>query len=74
MPPGYGFEPALARLASVEDADEARFRLLAALRAGTPVGRAGRDAGLDPGRTDACLRAWTAEGLIVGINGRTSHR
>jgi hypothetical protein len=59
---------------TVAEFDEARFRLLAALRAGTPVGRAGRDAGLDPGRTDACLRAWTAEGLIVGINGRTSHR
>ncbi|MFJ6677475.1 putative DNA-binding domain-containing protein [Actinosynnema sp. NPDC091369] len=59
---------------TVAEFDEPRFRLLAALRSGTPVGRAGRDAGLDAGGTDACLRAWMAERLIVGINGRTSHR
>lgn len=57
---------------TVAEFDEPRFRLLAALRAGTPVGRAGGGAGLGARQTDACLRTWLAEGLIVGINGRTS--
>lgn len=59
---------------TVAELDEPRFRLLAALRAGTPLGRAGDEAGLAPRQTDACLRDWLAERLIVGLNGRTSHR
>lgn len=68
---------ALARadfVVTVAELDEPRHRLLAALRAGTPLGRAGGDAGLTSGETDACLRTWMADRLIVGINGRTSHR
>ncbi|MCE7001104.1 DNA-binding domain-containing protein [Saccharothrix sp. S26] len=57
---------------TVAEVDEPRYRLLAALRSGVPVGRAGADAGLTPDRTDACLRAWIAERLIVALNGRTS--
>ncbi|MFE9747942.1 putative DNA-binding domain-containing protein [Saccharothrix saharensis] len=59
---------------TVAEFDEPRFGLLAALRAGTPVGVAGGGAGLGPWQTDSCLRTWMAEGLIVGINGRTSQR
>ncbi|WP_309111416.1 putative DNA-binding domain-containing protein [Saccharothrix sp.] len=68
---------ALARtdfVVTVAELDEPRYRLLAALRAGTPLGRAGRDAGLTPQEADACLRTWIADRLIVGINGRTPHR
>ncbi|PSL57268.1 putative DNA-binding protein [Saccharothrix carnea] len=54
--------------------DEPRYRLLTALRDGVPLGRAGDDAGLTPPEADACLRTWTADRLIVGTNGRTSHR
>jgi hypothetical protein len=55
---------------TVTELDEPRCRLLAGLRAGTPLGRAGDDAGLTPDQTGACLRTWMAERLIVGINGR----
>jgi hypothetical protein len=53
--------------------DEPRYRLLAGLRDGTTLGRAGREAGLAPRRTDACVRSWLAERLIVAINGKESH-
>lgn len=42
---------------TVTELDEPRYRLPAGLRAGTPLGRAGDDAGLAPHRTDACVRA-----------------
>ncbi|MEU4768556.1 DNA-binding domain-containing protein [Actinosynnema sp. NPDC023794] len=67
---------ALARrdfVVTVTELDGPRHRLLAELRAGTPLGRAGEDAGLAPDEVDACVRAWTAERLIVGFNGRKPH-
>jgi hypothetical protein len=59
---------------TVTEIDEPRYRLLVGLQAGTPLGRAGRDAGMAPRQTDACLRTWIAERLIVATNGRTPHR
>lgn len=59
---------------TVTELDEPRFRLLEGLRGGTPLGRAGVDAGLAPRETAACVRTWLAERLIVGLNGRTPHR
>jgi hypothetical protein len=67
---------ALARkdfMVTATELDEPRYRLLAGLRDGTPLGRAGDDAGLTPHQTDACLRIWLAERLIVGINERKPH-
>lgn len=52
---------------TVSESDEPRYRLLEGLRAGKPLGVAGAEAGLEPDRVDACLRAWLAGGLIVGI-------
>jgi hypothetical protein len=77
LPPQREVRLALARkdfVVTATELDEPRYRLLAGLRAGTPLGRAGDDAGLTPHQTDTCLRTWMAERLIVGINGRKAHR
>ena len=58
---------------TVAEFDESRYRLLAGLRAGVPLGRAGDAAGLTPGEVGVCLRDWMAERLIVGIDGRDQH-
>ncbi|MEV6874218.1 DNA-binding domain-containing protein [Amycolatopsis sp. NPDC051128] len=61
-------------MVTATELDEPRYRLLAGLRDGTPLGRAGDDAGLTPRQTEACLRTWMAERLILEINGRTPYR
>lgn len=77
LPPPREVRLVLARtdfVVTVAEFDGPRYRLLAGLRAGTPLGRAGGDAGLTPYQTDECLRTWLAERLIVGINERKPHR
>jgi hypothetical protein len=77
LPPLGEVRLVLARtdfVVTVTEFDEPRYRLLAGLRTGTPLGRAGSGAGLAPHQTDAHLRTWMAERLIVGINERKSHR
>lgn len=76
LPPVGEVRLALARkdfVVTVTELDEPRYRLLAGLRDGMPLGRAGGYAGLAPHQTDACLRIWMAERLIVGINERKPH-
>lgn len=69
---------ALARknfVVTVTELDEPRFRLLAALRDGMPLGRAAAGAGLgSQEEADACLRSWLSDRLIVAINERMPHR
>jgi hypothetical protein len=77
LPPPVEVRLLLSRtdfVVTVAELDEPRFRLLAGLMAGTPLGRAGVHAGLAPHETAACVRMWLTERLIAGINERTPHR
>jgi hypothetical protein len=76
LPPAGEVRLVLARkdfVVTVAELDEARYRLLLGLRDGMPLGRAGDDAGLAPHQTDACLRTWMTERLIVEIDERKPH-